>query len=89
MSAHLAGALVTCKRVLEMHKPSCGPRAAKPFFIPMVHSSLRAVGHVVPPELSPRGGGRAMRHVAALEPSHAGRQGPEPRGTWQHRRPSL
>jgi hypothetical protein len=27
------------------------PRTAKPFFIPVVHSLLRAVGHMVAPEL--------------------------------------
>jgi hypothetical protein len=37
------------------------PRAGKPFFIPMVHSLLEAVGDVVAPELSPRGS-RARSH---------------------------
>jgi hypothetical protein len=37
------------------------PRAAKPFFIPVVHSPLGAVGHVTAPEL-PLQGGRAWSH---------------------------
>jgi hypothetical protein len=40
---------------LETHKPSCAPRAAKPFFILEVHSPLRRVGHVAAPELCARG----------------------------------
>jgi hypothetical protein len=32
------------------------PRAAKPFFIPVVHSPPRAVGHVAAPELPSQGG---------------------------------
>jgi hypothetical protein len=30
--------------------------AARPFFIPVIHSPLGAVGYVAAPELSPRGG---------------------------------
>jgi hypothetical protein len=63
MSAHLAGALKT-------HEPSYMPRAIKPFFIPVVHSLLSAVGH-----------------VAAPEPSLAGRQSLELQDTWWHRSP--
>jgi hypothetical protein len=37
------------------------PRAAKPFFIPVVHSPLEAMGHVVAPEL-PSQEGRAQSH---------------------------
>jgi hypothetical protein len=77
----------------ETRKPSCVPRAAKPFFIPVVHSPLGVVGHMATLELFPRGGrfrshgtggsagahlGRegsseAKGHVAALEPTSAGR----------------
>jgi hypothetical protein len=32
------------------------PRAFRPFFIPMVHSPLGAVGYVAAPELSSQGG---------------------------------
>jgi hypothetical protein len=51
------------------------PRAAKPFFIPVVHSPPRAVGHVAAPELpSQEGTARAVGHVAAPElPSQEGR----------------
>jgi hypothetical protein len=45
------GALVMQKRFLKTREPSCMPRAAKPFFIPVVDSPSRAVGHVVAPEL--------------------------------------
>jgi hypothetical protein len=63
MFAHLAGALITRECAIETHEPSCVPRTAKPFFILMVHSSLRAMGHVVAPELSHRGG-RVWSHEA-------------------------
>jgi hypothetical protein len=46
---------------LETCEPSCVPGAARPFFIPMVHSPLGTVGYVAPPELSSRGG-RVRRH---------------------------
>jgi hypothetical protein len=32
------------------------PGTARPFFIPVVHSLLRAMGYVAAPELSSRGG---------------------------------
>jgi hypothetical protein len=44
MSARLAGALVTCDRVLDTCEPSCVPGAARPFFIPVVHSPLGSWG---------------------------------------------
>jgi hypothetical protein len=56
MSARLAGASVTHNLALDTCEPSCMPRAARPFFIPMVHSLLEAVGYVAAPELSSRGG---------------------------------
>jgi hypothetical protein len=37
---------------LETHKPSYVSRAAKPFFIPVVHDLSSVVGHVVAPEPS-------------------------------------
>jgi hypothetical protein len=36
---------------METREPSCVPRAAKPFFIPVVHSPLGAKGQVLAPEL--------------------------------------
>jgi hypothetical protein len=56
MSARLAGASVTHDRALDTCEPSCVPRTARPFFIPVVHSPLGAVGYVAAPELSSRGG---------------------------------
>jgi hypothetical protein len=40
MSARLADASVTCDRALDTCEPSCVPGAARPFFIPVVHSPL-------------------------------------------------
>jgi hypothetical protein len=56
MSTRLAGASVTCDRAFDTCEPSCMPGAARPFFIPVVHSLLGAVGCVAAPELSSRGG---------------------------------
>jgi hypothetical protein len=61
MSARLTGASVTHEHALETCEPSCVPRAARPFFIPAVHSPLGGVGYVVAPELSLLGG-RAQSH---------------------------
>jgi hypothetical protein len=61
MSTHLAGALVTREHALEKCKSRCVPGAARPFFIPVVHSPLEVVGYVEAPELSSRGG-RARSH---------------------------
>jgi hypothetical protein len=46
-----AGASVTHEHDLETCEPSWMPRAAKPFFIPGVHSPPGAVRHVAAPEL--------------------------------------
>jgi hypothetical protein len=56
ISARLAGASVTCDRALDICEPSYVSGAARPFFIPVVHSPLGAVGYVAAPELSSRGG---------------------------------
>jgi hypothetical protein len=56
MSAHLAGASVTRDHFLDTCEPSCVPGAVRPFFIPVVHSPLGAVGYVTAPELSSQGG---------------------------------
>jgi hypothetical protein len=79
LSIRLAGALVTRDRAVNTCEPSCVPGAARPLFIPVVHSPLRAVGYVAALELSSRGG-RAQSHetcgsVGALL---SGRQSPEP-----------
>jgi hypothetical protein len=46
------------EHALETREPSCMPKTAKPFFIPVVHSPPRVVGHVAAPEL-PSQEGRA------------------------------
>jgi hypothetical protein len=46
------------ERAVETREPSCVPRAAKCFFIPVVHIPPGAVGHVIAPEL-PSQEGRA------------------------------
>jgi hypothetical protein len=56
LSTRLAGASVTRNRALGTCESSCVPGAVRPFFIPMVHSPLGAVGYVAAPELSYRGG---------------------------------
>jgi hypothetical protein len=56
MSSRLAGASVTRDRALDTCEPSCVPGAATPFFIPVVHSPLGAVGYVAALELSSWGG---------------------------------
>jgi hypothetical protein len=43
---------------METREPSYVPRVAKPFFIPVVHSPLGAMGQVLAPEL-PSQKGRA------------------------------
>jgi hypothetical protein len=56
LSVCLTDTLVTCDRALDTSEPSCVLGAARPFFILVVHSPLRAVGYVAAPELSARGG---------------------------------
>jgi hypothetical protein len=71
MSTRLAGASVTRDRALNTCEPSCVPGAARPFFIPMVHSPLSVVGYVVAPELSSRGAKSGPR--GSVE-THLGRE---------------
>jgi hypothetical protein len=56
MSARLVGVSITRDRALDTCESSCVPGAARPFFIPVVHSPLGVVGYVTAPELSSRGG---------------------------------
>jgi hypothetical protein len=56
LSARLAGVSVTRDSALDTCEPSCVPGAVRPFFIPVVHNPLGAVGYVAAPELSSRGG---------------------------------
>jgi hypothetical protein len=82
LSARLAGTSVTRDRALDTCEPSCVPRAARPFFIPVFHSPLGPWGtcqHRSSPleeaRPGPRGSAEAHRearsgaeeHVAALE----------------------
>jgi hypothetical protein len=56
MSTRLAGASVTHDHALNTCEPSCAPGAARPFFIPVVHSPLGAMGYVAASELSSQRG---------------------------------
>jgi hypothetical protein len=56
LSVRFAGASITRDRALDTCEPSCVPEAVRPFFIPVVHSPLGAVGYMAAPELSSRGG---------------------------------
>jgi hypothetical protein len=56
LSVRLAGASVTRGRALDTCEPSCVPGAARPFFIPVVHSPLGAMGYVAASDPSSRGG---------------------------------
>jgi hypothetical protein len=57
-----AGASVMNERALETREPSCVPRAARHFFIPVVHNPPGVVGHVAAQELISQKG-RAPSHV--------------------------
>jgi hypothetical protein len=72
------------ERALETYEPSYMPRAAKPFFISVVHSPPGAVGHVAAPEL-PSQEGRALSRGTrgSIGAPLSGRQSPEPWDTWQ------
>jgi hypothetical protein len=61
MFARLTGASVIHECALKICEATCVPRAAKPFFVPVVHSLLGVVGYVAAPELSSRGD-RAWSH---------------------------
>jgi hypothetical protein len=88
LSACFAGASITHERALKTCEPSCVPEAVRHFFIPVTarwgpwgtwqHWSC-PLGEA---ELG------VMRHVAAPEPTLAGRRGPKMRNTW-HRRSST
>jgi hypothetical protein len=54
--ARLADASVTRDCALETCEPSYVSEAARPFFIPVVHSPLEVVGYVAAPELSSQEG---------------------------------
>jgi hypothetical protein len=93
VSIRLAGALVTHERTLETREPSCMPRAAKPFFIPIIYGPLKAVGYVAASEPSPLGGrvrSREARGSAGVLPCEEARSKAEghvvalePTSTWR------
>jgi hypothetical protein len=56
ISTHLAGASVTRACALDTCESNFVSGAVRPFFIPVVHNPLGAVGYVAAPELSSRGG---------------------------------
>jgi hypothetical protein len=72
MSARLADASVTRDRALDTCEPSCVLGAARPFFIPVVHSTLGAVGYVAAPELSSRRGEARATWQYWSPPRHGG-----------------
>jgi hypothetical protein len=74
MSARLANASVIRECTLETCKSSCISKVAKPFFIPVVHSPLRVVGHVVAPEISPRGDRARSHGTRGSAGAHLGRK---------------
>jgi hypothetical protein len=100
LSARLTDASVIRERALKTYEPSCVPGAARPFFIPVVHSPLGAVGYVTAPELSSRKdrarshgthdstGAHLGRKVRSEAEEHvAAPEGSEPQDMWQHRSP--
>jgi hypothetical protein len=75
LSSCLAGASITCNRALVICEPSCVPGAARPFFIPVVHSPLggRGVRGSIGAQLSKEASPEAIGHVAAPELTSARR----------------
>jgi hypothetical protein len=68
------------EHALETREPSYVPRAAKPFFIPVVHSPPGAVGHVAAPELPSQEGtilSRGTHDSAGAHQSKEARSGAE------------
>jgi hypothetical protein len=74
LSARLASASVIRNCALDTCEPSCVPGAARHFFIPVVHSPLGAVGYVVAPELSSRGGRARSLGTRGRVGAHLGRE---------------
>jgi hypothetical protein len=76
-------ASVTHERALETREPNSVPRAAKHFFIPVVHSLTGVMGHVTAPELPYQEGRAPSRgtHGSTGAPL-SGRQSPEPWDMW-------
>jgi hypothetical protein len=82
MFACLAGDLVAREHTIKTHEASYVPRAAKPFFIPVVHSPLRSWDtwqHQSSPLREAEPG--VMGHVTAPEFTSSERRGLELRDT--------
>jgi hypothetical protein len=77
MSTRLAGASVTRDRALDTCEPSCVPGATSPFFIPVVHNPLGAVGYMAAPELSSQGGEAGPRGSVRAHLDREARSGAE------------
>jgi hypothetical protein len=67
------------ERDLKTRETNCVHRAAKPFFIPVVHCSSGAVGHVTALELpSQEGKAPSLGTRGSTGAPLSGRQSPEP-----------
>jgi hypothetical protein len=58
------------ERALKTCEPSCVPRAAKHFFISVVHIPSGAVGHVAAPELPSQEGRAPSRRTRSSTGAH-------------------
>jgi hypothetical protein len=85
LPARLTGTSVTSDCALDTCESSYVPGAARPFFIPVIHSLLGAVGYMAAPELSSQEARRG--HMATPEPTSIGRRCPKLRNTWQRQSP--
>jgi hypothetical protein len=74
------------ERVLKTREPSSVPRAAKPFFISVVHIPSGVVGHVAASKLpSQEGRASSRRTCGSTRAPLSRRQSSEPWDTWQRR----
>jgi hypothetical protein len=82
-----SGALETCVCALETHEPSCIGRPSS-FYIylrrPIRNRGTRGSTGTLPDR---EAGSEAIGHAAMLEPTSAGRWGPEPQDSWQRQSP--
>jgi hypothetical protein len=62
------------ERALEIRERSCVPRAAKPLFIPVVHSPLGAVEHVTTPGLPSQKGRAPSRRTRGSARAHLSKE---------------
>jgi hypothetical protein len=59
---------------METREPSCMPKAAKPFFIPVVHSPPGAGGHMTTPELPSQEGRARCRGTHGSTGAHLSKE---------------